>query len=248
MFRTISGQPETARWRREDVDKLVGEPSNPKPKSSTAGGGAEPPLDIKMGQTTTVGKGPRGCQSELVLDPSPGEGTRTPDGLRLGIHGVASDESKESRCSRVARSQKTTQSHRLLPTPRLPTLPHGIPRNPRRIHTSRVPLFAYHGAHELCLLSATRPSRSIEHSSHRLRSPAHLQLSRLKSVATVRLWYSLRLWHHLAAPSACDTQQELRQLLQSYHQRHLRQINPQDLTRCQRISESHPCPWAPQSP
>ena len=39
-FRTIRRQLETARWRREDVDKLVGEPFNPKPKISIAAGGA----------------------------------------------------------------------------------------------------------------------------------------------------------------------------------------------------------------
>ena len=35
MFRTIRRQPESARWRRELVDWLTGEPFNPKPKSAT---------------------------------------------------------------------------------------------------------------------------------------------------------------------------------------------------------------------
>ena len=49
-------QPETACWRREDVDvdKLFGDPFNPKPKSSTAVGSAEPPLDHQMGRATTI--------------------------------------------------------------------------------------------------------------------------------------------------------------------------------------------------
>ena len=34
-FRTIRRQPESARWRREFVDKLTGDPFNPKPKSAT---------------------------------------------------------------------------------------------------------------------------------------------------------------------------------------------------------------------
>ena len=41
---TTRRQQETARWRREDVDQLVGDPFNPKPDSSMAVGGAEPPL------------------------------------------------------------------------------------------------------------------------------------------------------------------------------------------------------------
>ena len=42
----------------------------------------------------------------------------------------------------------------------------------------RVPLLAHHGTNEFCLLPVPRPSRSIEHSPHQLRSPGHLQLSR----------------------------------------------------------------------
>ena len=41
-FRTIRRQPETARWRREDVDKLVGD--SPKRKRTRRAGGVEPPL------------------------------------------------------------------------------------------------------------------------------------------------------------------------------------------------------------
>ena len=33
--RTNRRQPESARWRREFVDKLTGDPFNPKPKSAT---------------------------------------------------------------------------------------------------------------------------------------------------------------------------------------------------------------------
>ena len=53
-FRTIGEQPETARRRKEDVDKLVGDPYNPKPKRTTAAGGAEPPLDLQMIHATMI--------------------------------------------------------------------------------------------------------------------------------------------------------------------------------------------------
>ena len=45
-FRTIRRQPESARWRREYVDKLSGDPFNPKPKTSMAVGPGELPVDL----------------------------------------------------------------------------------------------------------------------------------------------------------------------------------------------------------
>ena len=53
-FRTIRRQPETARKGRGDVDELVGDPFDPKPKSSTATCGAEPPLDLQVGHVTSI--------------------------------------------------------------------------------------------------------------------------------------------------------------------------------------------------
>ena len=46
-FRTIRRQPESARWRRECVDKLTGDLFNPKPKSSTAMGSGDFPVDVQ---------------------------------------------------------------------------------------------------------------------------------------------------------------------------------------------------------
>ena len=46
-FRTIRRQPESARWRREYVDKLSGDPFNPKPKTSMAVGPGELPVDLQ---------------------------------------------------------------------------------------------------------------------------------------------------------------------------------------------------------
>ena len=48
-FRTVSRQPESARWRREYVDKLSGDPFNPKPKTSMAVGPGELPVDLQWG-------------------------------------------------------------------------------------------------------------------------------------------------------------------------------------------------------
>ena len=48
-FRTIRRQPEQARWRREYVDKLSGDPFNPKPKTSMAVGPGELPVDLQWG-------------------------------------------------------------------------------------------------------------------------------------------------------------------------------------------------------
>ena len=46
-FRTIRRQPESARWRREYVDKLSGDPFNPKPKTSMAVGPGELPVALQ---------------------------------------------------------------------------------------------------------------------------------------------------------------------------------------------------------
>ena len=46
-FRTIRRQPESARWRREYIDKLSGDPFNPKPKTSMAVGPGELPFDLQ---------------------------------------------------------------------------------------------------------------------------------------------------------------------------------------------------------
>ena len=48
-FQTIRRQPESARWRREYVDKLSGDPFNPKPKTSMAVGPGELPVDLQWG-------------------------------------------------------------------------------------------------------------------------------------------------------------------------------------------------------
>ena len=48
-FRAIRRQPESARWRREYVDKLSGDPFNPKPKTSMAVGPGELPVDLQWG-------------------------------------------------------------------------------------------------------------------------------------------------------------------------------------------------------
>ena len=48
-FRTVRRQPESARWRRKYVDKLSGDPFNPKPKTSMAVGPGELPVDLQWG-------------------------------------------------------------------------------------------------------------------------------------------------------------------------------------------------------
>ena len=48
-FRTIRRQPESARWRREYVDKLSGDPFNPNPKTSMAVRPGELPVDLQWG-------------------------------------------------------------------------------------------------------------------------------------------------------------------------------------------------------
>ena len=52
-FWTIRRQPESARWRREYVDKLSGDPFNPKPKTSMAVGPGELPVDLQWGTRTS---------------------------------------------------------------------------------------------------------------------------------------------------------------------------------------------------
>ena len=52
MFRTIRRQPESGRWSREHVDKLTGDPFNPKRKSSTAMGCGDLPVDLQWGRCT----------------------------------------------------------------------------------------------------------------------------------------------------------------------------------------------------
>ena len=49
LVRTMKRQPESARWRREYVDKLSGDPFNPKPKNSMAAGPGELPVDLQWG-------------------------------------------------------------------------------------------------------------------------------------------------------------------------------------------------------
>ena len=48
-FWTIRRQPESAKWRREYVDNLTGDPFTPQPKSSTAMGRGDLPVDRKWG-------------------------------------------------------------------------------------------------------------------------------------------------------------------------------------------------------
>ena len=50
-FRAIRRQPESARWRREMCDKLIGDPWEPKPKPKP---GAEPPLDLVLSKQSQV--------------------------------------------------------------------------------------------------------------------------------------------------------------------------------------------------
>ena len=49
LFWTIRRQPESARWRREYVVKLSGDPFSPKPKTSMAVGLGELPVDLQWG-------------------------------------------------------------------------------------------------------------------------------------------------------------------------------------------------------
>ena len=52
-FRTIRRQPESARSRRECVDKLTNDPFNPKPKSATVTGSSDLPVDLQWGARTS---------------------------------------------------------------------------------------------------------------------------------------------------------------------------------------------------
>ena len=49
-FRTVRRQPESARWRRELVGRLTGEPFNPKPKSSTVADSCKLPVDLQWSE------------------------------------------------------------------------------------------------------------------------------------------------------------------------------------------------------
>ena len=61
--RALRRQPETASWKREDVDKLVGE-------LFISAGGAEPALDLQMGHATTTDQNlnPEGAFEEKTQD------------------------------------------------------------------------------------------------------------------------------------------------------------------------------------
>ena len=63
-FRTFRRQPESARWRRQYVDKLSGDPFNPKPKTSMAVGPGELPVDLQWGA---------GASPNVNVDEAPGD-------------------------------------------------------------------------------------------------------------------------------------------------------------------------------
>ena len=49
-FQTIRRQPESARWRRQHVDRPTGEPFKPKPKSATVIDGGKLPADLQRSE------------------------------------------------------------------------------------------------------------------------------------------------------------------------------------------------------
>ena len=49
-FRTTRRQPESARWRRQLVDRLTGDPFNPKPKSATVVDTSKLPVDLQWSE------------------------------------------------------------------------------------------------------------------------------------------------------------------------------------------------------
>ena len=55
---------ESARWRREYVEKLSGDPFNPKPKTSMAVGLGEPPVDLQWGTRASL---------NVIVDEPPGD-------------------------------------------------------------------------------------------------------------------------------------------------------------------------------
>ena len=65
-FRTIRRQPESARWRREDVDKLVGDPFNPKGVTTRAAGQSSVPLDVQTKRAVSF-------NPNIGVDEVPGE-------------------------------------------------------------------------------------------------------------------------------------------------------------------------------
>ena len=66
-------QPEMARWRSEDVVKVVGDSFSPKPKRTIAACGAEPPLDFRMGHVTTIDQNvnPEGASAKRTCGAEP---------------------------------------------------------------------------------------------------------------------------------------------------------------------------------
>ena len=67
-FRTIRRQPESARWRAEFVDKLTGDPFNPKSKSATVIGCSNLPVDLQWSERASP---------NVNIDDAPG--TRCPN-------------------------------------------------------------------------------------------------------------------------------------------------------------------------
>ena len=68
-FQTIRRQPESARWRREYVDKLSGDPFNPKPKTSMAVGPGELPVDLQWSTRASP---------KVNVDEAPGDRAQEP--------------------------------------------------------------------------------------------------------------------------------------------------------------------------
>ena len=69
-FRTIRRQPGSARWRREYVDKLMGDPFNPEPKSSTAMGSGDLPVDPEWGTRASPNVNIDEALGDEVLEPA----------------------------------------------------------------------------------------------------------------------------------------------------------------------------------
>ena len=68
-FQIIKRQPESARWRKEFVDKLTVEPFNPKPKSATVFESSKLPVDLQWSEQASP---------EVNIDESPQrQGART---------------------------------------------------------------------------------------------------------------------------------------------------------------------------
>ena len=69
-FRTIRRQPDSTRWRREYVDKLSGDPFNPKSKTSMAVGSGELPVDLQWSTRTSPNVNVDEAPGDRALEPA----------------------------------------------------------------------------------------------------------------------------------------------------------------------------------